>query len=352
MTELGALRGVRVYRNGAFGDPEDIVIDGAVIGTESASAPGIETGGFLIPGLIDSHVHIETLETLETFARNGVTTVLDMANPMSKLDALRGTRGVADFRAAGIASTSPTSAHARMMRAGPIALVASPADAEPWVAARVAEGADYIKVVIDLPGFDLETVSALVTAAHAHGRKVVAHAARWDAVAMAQGAGVDILTHAPIDRAVDETQAAAMTAAGTVIVPTLIMMEGMVGGLTRAGVPGLTYEPAPESVARLHAAGMPILAGTDANAAPGPLASPAFGESLHRELELLVAAGLSPVEALEAATTLPARYFELDDRGRILPGLRADLVLLDENPLETISATRSIRGVWVAGQRV
>jgi len=129
-------------------------------------------------------------------------------------------------------------------------------------------------------------------------------------------------------------------------------MEGMVGGLTRAGVPGLTYEPAPESVARLHAAGMPILAGTDANAAPGPLASPAFGESLHRELELLVAAGLSPVEALEAATTLPARYFELDDRGRILPGLRADLVLLDENPLETISATRSIRGVWVAGQRV
>jgi imidazolonepropionase-like amidohydrolase len=297
-------------------------------------------------------VHIEDLDTLETLARSGVTTALDMGNPMSLLAPLRGQPGVADLRAAGIVSTSPVSAHAQRMHGEPEVLVPSAADADGWVAARVEEGADYIKVVIDLPGFDQATVDALVAAAHSRGRKVVAHAARSDAVAMAQAAGVDILTHAPLDRPIDAAQAAALVAAGTVIVPTLIMMEGMVVGLTRAGVPGLTYEPARTSVATVLAAGMPILAGTDANVAPFAPSKPPFGESLHHELELLVDAGLSPAEALDSATARPADYFDLADRGRILPGLRADLVLLDADPLADISATRGIRGVWVAGQRI
>jgi imidazolonepropionase-like amidohydrolase len=130
------------------------------------------------------------------------------------------------------------------------------------------------------------------------------------------------------------------------------MMEGLVEGLKRAGIPGPVYEPARASVAALHAAGMPILAGTDANAVPASPSSPPFGASLHHELELLVEAGLSAAEALDAATSLPADHFDLADRGRIQPGLRADLVLLENDPLADISATRSIRAVWVAGQRV
>lgn len=347
-----ALRGVRVYRDGAFGDPEDVIIDGSTIGTDASGALDVEFGGFLIPGLIDCHVHIVDAGTLGTFADYGVTTVLDMGNPMALLAPLRGQPGVADLRAAGVVSTSPESAHAKRMHGETSVLVGSPSEADPWVAARVNEGADYIKVVIDLPGFDQETVNALVEAAHARGRKVVAHAARWDAVAMAQAAGVDILTHAPLDRAIDAQQAAALVAAGAIIVPTLTMMEGMVVGLTRAGIPGLSYEPARTSVATLHAAGTSILAGTDANVAPFSPSTPPFGDSLHHELELLVEAGLSTTEALDAATSLPADHFDLADRGRIRPGLRADLVLLEKDPLADISATRSIRGVWVAGQRV
>ena len=352
MAASGVLRGVRVYRDGQFGEPEDVALDGAVIGTDAAGAPDLESGGYLIPGLIDCHVHIVGLDTLETLASFGVTTALDMGNPMALLAPLRGRPGAADLRAAGVVSTSPESAHAKRMHANPIVLVASPAEADAWVAARVEEGADYIKIVIDLPGFDQATVDALVTAAHARGRKVVAHASRWDAVAMAQAAGVDILTHAPLDGPIDAAQASALVAAGTIIVPTLTMMEGLVEGLKRAGIPGPPYEPARISVAAVHAAGMPILAGTDANVAPGAPSTPPFGESLHHEFELLVDAGLSPAEVLDAATSLPADHFDLADRGRILPGLRADLVLLDENPLEDISATRSIRGVWVAGQRI
>jgi imidazolonepropionase-like amidohydrolase len=349
---VSALRGVRVYRDGRFGDPEDVVIDGSVIGTDATSALDVETGGFLIPGLIDAHVHVVGIETLATFASYGVTTVLDMANPMALLAPLRGQPGVADLRAAGVAATSPRSAHAQRMHAQPIVLVGSPADADAWVAARVNEGADYIKIVIDLPGFDQETVNALVAAAHSRDRKVVAHASRTDAVAMAQAAGVDILTHAPLDRAIDSSQATALAAAGAIIVPTMAMMEGLVEGLKRAGIPGPAYEPARASVAALHAAGMPILAGTDANATPAAPSSPPFGDSLHHEFELLVAAGLSPAEVLDAATALPADHFGLADRGRILPGLRADLVLLENDPLVDVSATRSIRGVWVAGTRV
>ena len=94
---------------------------------------------------------------------------------------------------------------------------------------------------------------------------------------------------------------------------------------------------------------MPILAGTDANASPGIPFSPRHGESLHNELELLIEAGLSTSEALRAATVLPAQHFGLHDRGVIEPGRRADLVLIDGDPIADIRATRQIRRVWCAG---
>jgi hypothetical protein len=71
---------------------------------------------------------------------------------------------------------------------------------------------------------------------------------------------------------------------------------------------------------------------------------------LHGELELLVAAGLKPIEALRAATTLPAKAFRLEHRGSIAPGQRADLLLLDGDPTTDIKATRRIVGVWKNGQ--
>jgi imidazolonepropionase-like amidohydrolase len=64
---------------------------------------------------------------------------------------------------------------------------------------------------------------------------------------------------------------------------------------------------------------------------------------------LLIDAGLSSVEALRAATVLPAQYFGLHDRGVIKPGRRADLVLIDGDPIADIHATRLIRRVWCAG---
>jgi len=351
------LRGARVFDGTGFGAPVDVAwAEGTIVFSAPPGAEEVDsTGGFLIPGLIDCHIHLAGPETLTELTAHGVTTALDMSSPAPLVAALRGTPGVTDIRSGIMATTSPGSAHAARMKSIPAAqeaLVAGPGDAEAAVARRVAQGADYIKIVIDLPGFDDETVQALVTAAHARRLKTVAHASRSDAVAMAQRTGVDVFTHAPLDRPITPEQAAELAAAGVVVVPTLVMMRGIVDRIGAAGGPGPRYEPARESVRVLHDAGVPVLAGTDANRTPAAPASPPFGTSLHDELALLVDAGLTPAEALRAATSDAAAHFDLPDRGRIAPGMRADLVLLEADPATDISATRRIRGVWVGGERV
>ena len=107
------------------------------------------------------------------------------------------------------------------------------------------------------------------------------------------------------------------------------------------------FEAALATVAELHAAGVELMAGSDA---PNP--GTAHGASLHHELELLVRAGLTPTEALRAATTTPARRFGLSDRGRIAPGRRADLLLVRGDPTADITATRQIERVWKNGAPV
>jgi imidazolonepropionase-like amidohydrolase len=113
---------------------------------------------------------------------------------------------------------------------------------------------------------------------------------------------------------------------------------------------GLKYSAAKESVTRLHKAGVPILAGTDAN--QSPMAAVKRGEALRRELELLVDAGLSNEEALRAATNLAAEWFWLGDRGVIAVGKRADMVLVGGNPADDIAATKNVKRVWIAGEEV
>ncbi|MDP9794248.1 imidazolonepropionase-like amidohydrolase [Catenuloplanes nepalensis] len=73
---------------------------------------------------------------------------------------------------------------------------------------------------------------------------------------------------------------------------------------------------------------------------------------MHEELALLTEAGLTPAEALHAATIAPARVFGLHDRGAVTPGLRTDLLLVDGDPATDIHATTRIRHVWIAGTRV
>ena len=358
-SEKIALTNVRVFDGRELRGPTTVIIEGGIVGSDPAGARVIDAGGAtLLPGLIDAHVHLLEQRHLQRLAAFGVTTALDMgAWPPSMVDSLRNRTGMADMRSAGIPATTAGSAHSHLPGYPAGELVDGPTGAAQFVTDRIAEGADYIKLIADIPGPDQETLDALVAAAHLYGRLTVAHAVSTAALDMALRARVDMVTHVPLDRPLTESTAVRMLAQDCVSIPTLSMMKGIAGRFAAAtasspegvAATGPSYEAARGSVAELHRAGVPILAGTDANDGPGIPFSPRHGESLHDELELLIDAGLSTVEALCAATVLPAQHFGLRDRGVIEPGRRADPVLIDGDPLADIRATRQIRQVWCAG---
>lgn len=227
-----------------------------------------------------------------------------------------------------------------------------------------------------LPGLiDAHTAQfdAAITAAHRTDKLAVVHVSRQQDAMRAVNAGADGLVHIFVDANADAAFARATRRQNTFAVPTLSVLVGMAGadeGARLAGdarLPpqlsadqvgslkarfGATSHPhyleyALASVRSLHAAGVTILAGTDAGN-PGT----AHGASLHGELVLLVRAGLTPAQALTAATWAPARRFGLTDRGRIAIGQRADLLLVDGDPTRDITATRAIRAVWKNGYAI
>jgi imidazolonepropionase-like amidohydrolase len=334
-------------------------------------------GGTVLPGLIDAHVHLVpgALAQSLTF---GVTTVLDMFSKPGVVAGARQQAGsrpdVADVRSAGVGATAPDG-HPSMMYA-PFPTLTSAGQAEQFVAERIAEGSDYLKIISGVgglwPSLDSETIRALVIAAHARGLLVVAHVSSTAGVEQVVSAGADVVAHVPADAELDRALVERMAEAGIAVGPTLATAEntlGEPGGAAVAadprlaeplgeawtrrlteGVPGWKgretppYSRAADNVRRLAEAGVTLLAGTDA---PNP--GTVFGASLHRELELLVRCGISPARALAAATTEPARVFGLADRGRVAVGQRADLILVSGNPLEDITETRAIERIWRAG---
>ena len=238
-----ALTNVRVFDGERLLEPATVVIDGDRIGDDQAGARTWDGGGgVLLPGLIDCHIHLTDDATLSALARHGVTTGLDMGTwPPELVASLRGRPGVTDVRSSGTSATHPASAHAKRMGRAQ-GLVADPDEAKAYVAQRVAEGVDYIKIIVDLPGFDEPTVRALVEAAHAHGLRTIAHAATRDAVLLAQAAGVDVLTHAPLDRPLEDGDVQRTRTSGQVVVPTLTMMEAIVERL--GGIAPVSYDVA------------------------------------------------------------------------------------------------------------
>ncbi|MFJ7125634.1 amidohydrolase family protein [Streptomyces sp. NPDC098101] len=342
-----ALTNVRVFDGDRVTSPLTVVIDNGRIGISPLGARRIDCGGaVLLPGLTDAHLHLRDVDTLHALAGSGVTTALDMASfPPSLVDSLRGLPGLTDIRSAGAPAVAPGSPQSRIPTFPADAVLTGPEQAGPFVRSRIAEGSDYIKVIIDEPGLSPETLKAVTTAAHSAGRLVMAHATTTAMVVRALDAKVDMIHHVPMDSALPASVAARYASSGTAAVPTLTMMEGF----GKLGIPGMDYAAAEGSVAALRRAGARILAGTDANLTPGIPVQPPYGTGLHHELELLVRAGLTHREALRAATSLPAQAFGLRDRGAVRVGTRADLVLIDGDPLADITATRAVRRVWVGG---
>lgn len=351
-----------MFDGNALTDERTVVIDHGVISPATTAERTVDgQHGILLPGFIDSHVHLMSVTELEHGTHWGCTTMLDMGSPAMKLtDTLRHRQGLADIRGAGNPASAPGGMQTTRMGFPASSAVTGPADAGRFVADRVSEGADYIKVIVEDPrrlgaaALDVATIAALVEAAHQAGRKVIAHVTTIAALINAAEAGVDILTHAPLDADMDDNLARSLATRGIVSVPTLTMMRAVVSLAERLPThgAGIAYAHARSTVSAFHRAGVTILAGTDANQAPASPAPIQHGEALHEELGLLVESGLTPVEALRSATGVPAAFFGFTDRGVIEAGRRADLLLIDGDPTQDIATTRAIRSVWVAGVQV
>lgn len=371
------IRDVRVFDGEKPLARQNVLVDGDTIATYDGGRVDVEVDGAgrtLLPGLIDAHVHVFDSSLAQALAY-GVTTELDMfAMPgnLARQRRLAAERDdVADLRSSGVLATAPNGHPTQIFAnlpaelktqlgdaAGEFDTVSGPADAEPFVKARVADGADYLKVVIDhgttaggeIPVLSPDTVAALVAAAHDAGLKVVAHAASAADATVALDAGVDGLAHVPFDATPEQAaDVVARCADGDVfVVSTLVYAEWLASGQAdpaQTAAP-LRLDHAATIAGMFAAAGVRLLAGTDAN-----MIAPAHGAGLLRELELLVRAGLTPEEALRAATSVPATVFGLTDRGRIAPGLRADLVLVTGDPTTEVTAAANIVDVWRRGVR-
>ncbi len=333
-------------------------------------------GKTLLPGLIDAHVHVWGQEALEQALVFGVTTELDMFMPVRLMARIKGlnNKNAADFWSSGTLATAP-GGHGTEY-GFPIPTINSPKDAQAWVDARLREGSDYVKIVYAegfgrFPSINQATLAALVAAAHKRGRLAIVHINTLQQARTAIEAGADGLAHLFRGPVCDDDFGRLAAAHHVFVIPTLTILHNgcdlsppgprllsdprLEPFLTRDAIAGLrrmapwnerkvSCNGAREAIEQLKAAGVPILAGTDV---PNP--GTTQGASLHQELQMLVEAGLTPTEALVAATSAPAAAFHISDRGRIAPGLRADLLLVKGNPAEDILATRDIVAVYKQG---
>jgi imidazolonepropionase-like amidohydrolase len=231
------------------------------------------------------------------------------------------------------------------------------------VRAQISAGADLIKIMISggiagrheqisTPQLTPDEIGAAIGTAHAWGRRVTAHAGPAPIIQVAVDHGLDCVEHG---YQLTEPVAAAMAAAGTSLVPTLIVTR-CGDFFDQLGVPEWMQRRSlgagPEHVASYQtalAAGVEVMLGSDM-----PPFWPIEGTTATiRELEHMAAFGLSPVAALRAATIVPARWLGADgDIGTVEEGKWADLIAMDADPTRDIGALRSLRWVMKGGDVV
>jgi len=384
---------VPMNREVVLADQTVVVANGKIQSVGPASTTAIPAGAktidarrkYLIPGLTDAHVHLQTPYEFPVFLANGVTTVYNLDGRAAHL-AWRKKIAAAEMTGPRIFSTGPifTEPH-------------SPEQAVRMVDEQAALGYDGVKIY---NWVSKEEYPALIAEAKKKHMLLMGHVARKPDFEMTLDSGQSIAhleeytytffnpkrddddSHIVYDESRIPEAVRLTVKAGIFVTPTLANYAMIVQQATNLDEflnnPNLHYDApwvqagfqpeadrykngfAPEVYPRLREslalqrklvlalekAEVPILSGTDASAV-GPVA----GFGLHEELQEFVNDGFTPYQALRTATVNPARYFRVSEHcGTIEPGKRADLVLLDADPLESIGNTRKIAGVVLQGK--
>jgi len=399
--QITAITNAKIFDGENIIDVKSVVFNGMYIQAIGDEIPKGATvinakGKTLLPGLIDSHVHTD-MDGLRDALKFGITTELEMQGHWTakQRKEIAERMDIADLRSPGMGVTAKGGHPTQYMNAKNLLFrlyihfffpaVKTPKEAVKHVKKEIAKGADYVKIFIEdgtcvgypgLPVIDDETMRAAISEAHRHNKLTVIHVTTAEATERAINAGIDCLGHLFFDRAPSKQLIADIAKSGVFIIPTLTVLSTAFGNdaawlandervsskldkkwlesLSRSAnvYPQGCLEEAYATIRALRDAGVDILAGCDVSEPMPILGGLAHGASLHHELQLLVAAGLTTIEALRAATSTPARRFGLADRGRIIPGARADLLLVDGDPLTNISDTLSISAVWRGGVRL
>jgi Amidohydrolase family len=350
------------------------------------------TGKFAIPGLWDMHAHYEQVEWGPIYLAAGVTSVRDVGNEFDFIKTLHEQLDRRENPAIG-----PHIEFAGIIDGtGPIALGAIIADTPEQALDRVqkykAAGARQIKIYSSVKP---EIVKAICADAHALGMTVTGHIPEGMTAIEGVNDGMDQINHIQYDvpyftrptygadgkpdrgkppviepnGARSKDLISTLLAHHTVLDPTMVVFEGYLNTVPLDQLePGVDHLPAqlrealdsipPDNADKLamlagnwkafttalhelHAAGVPIVAGTDQSIP---------GYSLHRELEIYVQAGFTPLEALQSATIVPARALGVEaESGSLAPGKRGDVLLLDADPLADIRNTRKVWRTVAAG---
>ncbi|PTQ08245.1 amidohydrolase [Sphingomonas oleivorans] len=370
-------------------------------------------GRTVIPGLVSDHSHVGQVGGTGTGAQNytratitaelaqyrryGVTTVTALGNNGPLFDTLRaeahaGRIDGADLfgvdQGIGVPNGAPPQT---MLNVGPDQLFrpTTPDEAREDVRRMAAAKTDLVKIWLDDFGgslavkMDPAIYRAVIDEAHRLGLRVAAHVHDLADAEAVVDAGADIIAHGVRDKPVTPAFIARLKAKGIWYIPTLQLDEASVAWADRAPwtrAPFTRAALSPElarqvddpawrakivanprtaaarqslamnlrNLKTLHDAGVKIGFGTDSGATPLRIA----GIAEHRELALMVEAGLTPMQALAIATADAARLLNLNDRGTIEPGKRADLIVLAANPAADITAIDRIVEVWEAGRPV
>ena len=325
----------RVFDGEKVWENADITVENGVITEFVAESTNPKTTDcFIMPGLIDGHVHISDESQLKMFTDCGITTVCDVSVPKE----IRDKSDKLNIHSSYIMATGDTE------------------DGKAHVEKAVAIGADYIKLFIEVPPamasrtIPEDVLQDIVDTAHSHGLIVISHAASVPAQEIAIKAGVDILLHTAMRTATPKELVENTAAKNLVFMPTILMMKKFtIEPFRDYEEQGFIY--AQEAVKLFHDGGVPVLVGTDANDSTF-VPAVTHGQSMFDELEMLVDCGLAPVDVLRGATSKNADAFRIADIGRIAPGKKADFIMVKGRPDINISDMRNIEKVFISGEEV